>query len=168
MKLKYIIPIWLAVGLFSIACRRTAPVSTTEAEPGVKLNWLANFEVAKAQAHAESKTLLILFTGSDWCPPCMLLHRQVFTQLEFAEYAAKNLVLLEVDFPHTKAQSDEQKAANEKLADQFGIYGFPAVVVLDASGKKIGELGYMPGGPKPFIAALENLPGTGAANEPPK
>ena len=52
-----------------------------------------------------------------------------------------------------------QKVANEKLADQFGIYGFPTVIILDSSGKKIGELGYMPGGPRAFIAALEKLRG---------
>ena len=86
-----------------------------------------------------------------------MLRRQVFSQPEFADYAAKHLVLLEVDFPRAKALSDAQKVANQKLADQFGIYGLPTVVVLDSSGKKIGELGYMHGGPKSFIAALENL-----------
>jgi protein disulfide-isomerase len=87
-----------------------------------------------------------------------MLHRQVFSQPEFAEYAAKHLVLLEVDFPHNKAQTDEQKAANEKLVERFGVYWFPTEIVLDPNGNKIGELGYMPGGPKPFIAATEKLP----------
>jgi hypothetical protein len=41
---------------------------------------------------------------------------QVFSRPEFADYSAKNLVLLEVDFPQGKKQSAEQKAANEKLA----------------------------------------------------
>ena len=86
-----------------------------------------------------------------------MLGRQVFSQPEFKEYAAQNLVLLEVDFPRTKELSAEQRAANAKLADQFGIYGFPTVIILDSSGQKIGELGYMPGGPKPFIAAVEEL-----------
>jgi hypothetical protein len=69
----------------------------------------------------------------------------------------QNKALLEVDFPHNKAQTDEQKAANEKLVDRYGIYGFPAEIVLDANGNKMGELGYMPGGPKPFIPAIEKL-----------
>ncbi len=66
-------------------------------------------------------------------------------------------MLLEVDFPHNKAQTDEQKAANEKLAERFGVYWFPTEIVLDANGNKIGQLSYMPGGPKPFIAAIEQL-----------
>jgi len=105
------------------------------------------------------------FTGSDWCPPCILLHRQIFSQAEFVEYAAKHLVLLEVDFPHNKPQTDEQKAANEKLVERFGVYWFPTEIVLDASGNKLGELSYMPGGPKAFIAALEKLPHTSAGME---
>ena len=86
-----------------------------------------------------------------------MLEKQVFAQPEFAEYAAKNLVLLKVDFPRIKMQSDEEKAANAKLAEQYGIEGFPTIVVLDPSGKTLGELGYMPGGPQAFIAALEKL-----------
>ena len=86
-----------------------------------------------------------------------MLGRQVFSQPEFKDYATKHLVLLEVDFPRRKELSAEQRAANEKLADQFGIDGFPTVIILDSSGRKIGELGYMPGGPKPFIAAVEEL-----------
>ena len=86
-----------------------------------------------------------------------MLERQVFSQPEFKEYAAQHLVLLEVDFPRMKELSDEQKTANVKLAERYGIEGFPTIVLLDSTGKKIGELGYMPGGPKPFIAAVEEL-----------
>ena len=128
-----------------------------EAPPPAQATWLTNFETAQARARSENKLLLIEFTGSDWCPPCIMLGRQVFSQPEFKDYAVQHLVLLEVDFPRRKELSAEQKAANEKLANQFGIDGFPTVIILDPSGKKIGELGYMPGGPKPFIAALEEL-----------
>jgi hypothetical protein len=31
------------------------------------------------------------------------------------------------------------------------------VIVLNANGKKVGELGYMEGGPEAFIAAIEKL-----------
>ena len=149
--------VWIALGFLAVACRRsdTAPVAS---DPGKnKLNWLTDFETAKAKARAENKMLFINFTGSDWCPPCIMLHRQIFSQPEFAQYAAKHLVLMEVDFPRQKEQSAEQRAANEKVADQFQIEGFPTVIVLDSQGKKLGDLGYMPGGPKPFLAALDKL-----------
>lgn len=157
MKMRNYLVLWLGAALL-VACREqkhNPPRASTEAEE--KLHWLTDFDAARTQARAENRMLLINFTGSDWCPPCLMLHREVFSQPEFAEYAARHLVLLEVDFPRTKEQTGAQKAANEKLAERFGIYGFPTVIVLDPRGKKVGELGYMPGGPEAFIAALEKL-----------
>jgi thioredoxin-related protein len=153
MKLRFLYLSAAALLLASCGRGKTA----TEKPSGKGPMWLTNFEDAKAQAHTGHKMLLMNFTGSDWCPPCILLHRQILSQPEFADYAAKNLVLMEVDFPRTKEQSAELKAANEKLAEQYGIYGFPTEIVLDSNGKKMGELGYMPGGPQAFITALEKL-----------
>jgi thioredoxin-related protein len=157
MNSKWLLTAWLATGMLCGAGERTKDAPKTEAPPAAKATWLTNFETAQARARSEKKLLLIEFTGSDWCPPCIMLGRQVFSQPEFKDYAAQHLVLLEVDFPRKKELSAEQRAANEKLAEQFGIYGFPTVIILDSSGRKIGELGYMPGGPKPFIAAVEEL-----------
>lgn len=157
MNSKWILAGWLAAGLCCGGCERANDASKAKVQPEANASWLTNFETAQAQARSEGKLLLIEFTGSDWCPPCIMLERQVFSQPEFAEYAAQRLVLLKVDFPRTKEQSAEQKAANEKLAERFEIDGFPTVIVLDSDGKKIGELGYMPGGSKAFVAALEAL-----------
>jgi thioredoxin-related protein len=154
----------IALGLVAVACQRKEgpPPGEAAAPPA----WLTNYAKAQARARAENKMLLINFTGSDWCPPCLFLHRQILSQPEFVDYAAKNLVLLEVDFPHHKAQSDAQKVANEKLANQYGIDGFPTIILLDSSGKKIGEGGYQAGGPKPFIAGIERLRLGGATSPP--
>ena len=157
MNSKGLLITWLAMGMVCGACERTKEVPKTEAPPPAEATWLTNFETAQARARSEKKLLLIEFTGSDWCPPCIILGRQVFSQPEFKDYAAQHLVLLEVDFPRTKELPAEQRAANAKLADQFGIEGFPTIIILDSSGRKIGELGYMPGGPKAFIAAVEEL-----------
>jgi thioredoxin-related protein len=157
MNSKWIVIAWLATGMLSGACERKKETPRTEAPPAAKATWLTDFETAQARARSEKKLLFIEFTGSDWCPPCIMLGRQVFSQPEFKDYAAQHLVLLEVDFPRTKELSPEQRAANEKLVEQFGIDGFPTVIILDSSGRKIGKLGYMPGGPGPFIAAVEEL-----------
>ena len=146
-----------AVALLASGCGRAPTVTPIEQQAVAQLDWLTDFEAAKARARSENKLLFIDFTGSDWCPPCLRLQKEVFAQPEFADYAAKNLVLLEVDFPRRKEQSAGQKAANEMLAEQFRIEGFPTILVLDGSGKILGQLGYMPGGPKPFIAELEKL-----------
>lgn len=126
---------------------------TAEAKTG----WLDNYEQAQKQAKAENKLLLLDFTGSDWCSWCIRLDKEVFSRPEFVEYARKNLVLMEVDFPRGKPITSRVRRQNERLADKHGIQVFPTIVVLDGNGRKLGELGYMPGGPIAFIAELEKL-----------
>ena len=119
--------------------------------------WETDFPKAQAAAKAASKSVLLDFTGSDWCGWCIKLKSEVFSKPAFAEYAKKNLVLVEVDFPRKKKLSAAQKKANDALSAKYKIEGYPTVIVLDSEGKKVGELGYQPGGPEAFIASLEKL-----------
>jgi protein disulfide-isomerase len=119
--------------------------------------WLTDAKKAQEQAKKENKLVLLDFTGSDWCGWCIKLNKEVFSQPEFAQYAKTNLVLVEVDFPRKKRQSPELKKANEALSDKYGIEGYPTIIVLNGDGKKVGNLGYIPGGPKAFIAKLEGM-----------
>lgn len=124
-----------------------------------ELSWLTDMTQAQQQAKTENKLVLLDFTGSDWCGWCIKLNKEVFATSEFADYAKKNLVLMEVDFPNKKKQPDALKKANTKLQEKYSIQGFPTIIVLNSQGKKVGELGYMKGGPKAFIAELEKLKG---------
>lgn len=123
----------------------------------VEANWLTDLPKAQAKAKTEKKLVVMDFTGSDWCSWCIALKKEVFNTKEFADYASKNLVLVEVDFPQRKKQSDGEKKANEALMEKYKVDGFPTVVVLNGEGKEVGRLGYDEGGPKPFIAKLEKL-----------
>lgn len=120
-----------------------------------KEGWLDDLEKAKAQAKAENKRILLDFTGSDWCGWCKKLDAEVFSQQEFKDYAAKHLVLVEVDFPHGFKLPEATKKQNDALAKKFQVNGYPTVIVTSPSGNKKGQLGYMEGGPKAFIKALE-------------
>jgi protein disulfide-isomerase len=124
------------------------------AAPGWSDDYAKSLELAKAG----KKMVLLDFTGSDWCGWCMKLDREVFSKQKFKEYAKANLVLVEVDFPRAKYQSKKLKEQNEALSKQHNIQGYPTIIVLNFEGKKVGELGYMEGGPEAFIAALEKLP----------
>jgi protein disulfide-isomerase len=124
---------------------------------GAESAWLTDYKKAQEEAKSGKKLLLVDFTGSDWCGWCIRLNKEVFSQPQFQDYASKNLVLLEVDFPRRKAQSGDVRTQNEQLAERYGIQGFPTIIVLNAEGKKVGELGYMEGGPSAFIAELEKL-----------
>jgi len=122
-----------------------------------ELDWMTDLPKALAKAKPEKKLVMLDFTGSDWCGWCIKLNKEVFSKPEFAEYAKKNLVLVEVDFPQRKQQTEELKKANQTLQEKYGIRGYPTIIVLNSEGGKAGELGYMAGGPKAFIAELEKL-----------
>src|SRR5438874_6929764 len=96
-----------------------------------ELTWMTDVPKAVEKAKAEKKLVMLDFTGSDWCGWCIKLHKEVFSKPEFAEYAKKNLVLVELDFPHGKKQSDELKKANEQLMSKYQVRGFPTIVVLN-------------------------------------
>jgi len=118
--------------------------------------WLIDLPKAQAQAKTENKIVLIDFTGSDWCGWCIKFKKDVLDTPEFKEYAAKNIVLVELDYPSKKEQGADLKKANAALKKQYDVKGFPTLVVLDKDGKEIGrQVGYSEGGPKAFIAKLE-------------
>ena len=116
--------------------------------------WLTNYDEALSQAKSQKKQVLMDFTGSDWCGWCIKLDKEVFELPEFKSYADQNLVLLKVDFPRRKNLPEPEKAQNKQLAQKFKIEGYPTIVVLNSDGSKAGELGYVEGGPKAFLAEL--------------
>lgn len=122
-----------------------------------ELDWQTDLPKAQTQAKTEKKLVMLDFTGSDWCGWCIKLNKEVFSQPAFAEYAKKNIVAVEVDFPNKKKLSAAQKQANDALAKKYEIKGYPTIIVLNSEGKKVGELGYQAGGPQAFIAELEKL-----------
>ena len=121
--------------------------------------WLTDLPAAQARAAAENKLVLLDFTGSDWCGWCMRLKAEVFSKTEFEAFAQENLILVEIDFPQHTAQSAELRSANRALSRQFRIQGYPTIILLDRASRAIGQLGYMPGGPGPFIAEIQKLSG---------
>jgi protein disulfide-isomerase len=125
------------------------------AEPAAGGGWGESYPQALAESKKSGKPILADFTGSDWCGYCIALKKEVFDTPVFKDWAAKNVILLELDFPRRKPQAPEIKQQNEKLSQQFSIEGFPTILILDGAGKKIGELGYQEGGPEKWIAEFK-------------
>ena len=125
------------------------------ATQAAELKWHTSLPEAKALAKAESKQIFMEFTGSDWCPPCKKLHADVLESEEFAKFA-ESYVLVELDFPRRKEQSDELKAANRELAEQFKITGYPTVVILDADGTELSrKVGFGGQTAQEYLASLK-------------
>ena len=123
-----------------------------------ELPWSTDLSKALAQAKAENKIVLLDFTGSDWCVWCMKFDNDALSQPEFAGYAKTNLVMVMLDFPNAKKQSEALKKTNQELQEKFKVDGFPTYVALTSGGKEIGrQVGYLSGGPQAFIAELEKF-----------
>jgi rhodanese-related sulfurtransferase len=137
----------------------------TRESPQPAPSWLTDFHQAKAQARAEGKSILLFFHGSDWCPPCVQMRRQVIDSPEFAQYARQSLILVDVDFPEKTKQSDELKRANTALKAQFNLSqergeGFPTLVLLNPAGETVfQETGYFGGGPPEVLPKLRRHTG---------
>jgi thioredoxin-related protein len=120
--------------------------------------WLDSVPMAMVRANKENKIILLDFTGSDWCGWCQELVGDTFSRREFMDYARRNLILVEVDFPMHKAQPAELKAANNALKKQYGVRGFPSIVVIKSDGTVLWtQNGYVPGGARAMIANLDRI-----------
>lgn len=124
--------------------------------------WQTDYEQALATAKAGNKCVLLDFTGSDWCGPCIQMNKTVFSKPVFLNYAKKNLILIEVDYPQRKKLPEKVTKQNERLLHQYGIdnSGFPTVILLNPDGKILGQLdGYSGERPADIIAWVEKLCG---------
>ena len=121
--------------------------------------WLKDMEQAKKVSHETHKYILVNFSGSDWCGPCIKLEKQIFENPQFQEFAAENLVLVNADFPRLKKNQldKEQMGLNEKLAEQYNKSGiFPLTLLLDENGKVVKKWEGIPAKDAPaFIAQLK-------------
>lgn len=136
---------------FAAACLVVFLGATTSSE----LQWGHDFDAAKVEAASHNQPILIVFSGSDWCKPCIQLHKELFETEAFRQYAKEHLVLVKADFPYRKKNqlSKAQKAHNEKLAARYNPDGeFPLAVFTDASGRVLGSFGYDKGkNPEDYI-----------------
>jgi thioredoxin-related protein len=150
---KLLLILFLTVGTLTV---------TAQEKP---LVWHTNMEEAVKLANKSKKPLLLFFTGSDWCGWCMRLQKEVLKTPEFAAWAEKNVVLVELDFPRKSNQTDAEKQQNAQLAKYFGVQGYPTVWITDAAKGKdgkinltpVGNTGYVAGGPSPWLEVANGI-----------
>ncbi|MBF2709208.1 thioredoxin family protein [Flavobacterium soyangense] len=127
---------------------------------GYSQEWKSNLEEAKKEAKEQNKKILLVFSGSDWCAPCIKLDKNVWQSEAFKKESQKSWVLIKADFPKKKANllSPELTANNEKLAEKYNQEGnFPLVVLLDKNGKVVGEKGYANISAEDYIQAIHSM-----------
>lgn len=133
--------------------------------------WETNLNTAADKAIKENKPLLLFFTGSDWCGWCIRLQKEVLKTPEFADWAQKNVVLVELDFPRRTAQQPEIQQQNAQLQQMFEVRGYPTVWLVTPSKKdgktnlgKLGSTGYVAGGPSKWLESANQILANATAN----
>lgn len=121
---------------------------------------IISIEKAKELASNESKNIVLIFSGSDWCAPCIKLDRSIIQTNEFKKATSENWVIFKADFPKKKANalSEEHTKANQELAEKYNPEGnFPKVLLLNPKGEVLGILGYEKTSPEEYIDKLKSF-----------
>jgi len=136
------------------------PQSFGQNSPATNLAWQTSLDAAVQQAKTTQRPVVAVFSGSDWCKPCIMLEQEVFEKPEFTQFAKDKFVLAHFDFPRNKKNKlpAAQNALNEQAAAKLNPEGeFPLVVVLSPEGKVLAKSGYKAGGPAVYDAYLQQF-----------
>lgn len=129
------------------------------------VTWLGDFNEATTEAAKTHKLILINFSGSDWCGPCIRERKEILENATFENYAADHLVLVRADFPRQKKNqlSKEQTKLNEDLADKYNPEGkFPYTLLVDEHGKVLKDWDGFPNvSPETFVEQIAAFTGGG-------
>lgn len=123
--------------------------------------WQPNFETAKQIAKDKHELILLNFSGSDWCGPCIRMRKEIFDNEAFLKMADSSLVLVNADFPRSKKNqlSGDAKKQNNALADKYNADGkFPLTLLLDADGNVLKSWdGFPDEDATQFTAEINNI-----------
>lgn len=149
---------------FSLTLLGAAPATFAQTAPAAASAagavWNSTLDAALQQAKATNRPVLAVFSGSDWCKPCIMLKQEVLDKPEFERFAREKFVLARFDFPRSKKNklSADQTRQNELAAARFNQEGsFPLVVLISPEGKVLARTGYRAGGEAAYEAHLNSL-----------
>ncbi len=127
----------------------------------ISAGWTTDFARAKDEAKETHKYILLSFSGSDWCIPCIRTRKEIFEKESFIKYAETSLILVNADFPRLKKNSltKAQTKQNETLAEQYNKAGtFPLTLLLNSNGKVLKEWRGYPGiTPEIFVSQIKAI-----------
>lgn len=148
---------WLCALLLGCSSLYSEEETREEKAAGSSLRWHDQYEEASEQAKKEGKPLLLFFSGSDWCSWCTRLEEEVLTTQAFAQEVAEQFVFVRLDFPLYSTLHPQIAAQNKQLRRKYDIRTFPAVVLLDERGNKMGMAFYRSGGGVEYARHLESI-----------
>ncbi len=130
-----------------------ATIQDYQAPAQNKINWLTDYNAAVSQSRATSKPILILFTGTGWCPACIKLERQVLTAAPFIQSLSQRLIFVKAEFPSYTSQSIQASPFNS-LLERYHVDAFPTMVVINADGYPLFTVDYQAGGVEAYVKEI--------------
>jgi len=119
---------------------------------------IENPDKAFALARQTGKNVMLVFSGSDWCIPCIQFNKKILSDTSFLRFAGDNLVLLEADFPQRKKIAAPLKSKYDSLAAAYNPDGaFPHIVLLSPEKKLVTAVPFRQTTPDDFISTLKQL-----------
>ncbi|TYP97559.1 thioredoxin-like protein [Tenacibaculum adriaticum] len=161
---KLILGLGMFIGVVSFLNAQSTVVSNGDEveqtkENLIQIDWQSTFKEAVKKAKKEHKPILIYFTGSDWCGPCMELDKNLFHTEKFKAYSKENMVLYLADYPRNKdLVTAKNKATNEELSRRYAQTSFPTLIMIDENGNVLGRKNgsYMVEYYYPFFEEISN------------
>ncbi len=130
------------------------------AASNASIDWRSDFQSAKEEAASDNKFVMLYFSGSDWCKPCIQLNKNIIETEVFSMYAKGNFVPVKLDFPKMKKNkhTKNKQVQNEELAQKYNPNGvFPLLVFLDENDKMVGFTGYTDVSPQTYVTMISRV-----------
>ncbi|MCM8537513.1 MAG: thioredoxin family protein [Lentisphaeraceae bacterium] len=124
---------------------------------GESKQWETDFRNALKLSKESGKPIFMEFTGSDWCGPCIALHKTVFSTDAFKKFADENFVLLELDFPKGKKQAQELQQQNQYLQQMYQVQGYPTILLMGDDGVPFAKTGFKDVDAPTYISDLKEF-----------
>ena len=128
----------LLLAVAVICCGATIFAATGATTPK---GWMDHFGTARQKSKQLNRPILLLVTGSDWCPYCVKLKKNVLDKPEFRKFAKDSLILVYADSPSKTSLPSSLEKQNRELAKRFGVRGYPTTIIIAPDGKELGRIG---------------------------
>ncbi|MDX1683498.1 MAG: thioredoxin family protein [Phycisphaeraceae bacterium] len=96
--------------------------------------WITEWDAARRHARAQPKWRFVYFTA-DWCPPCHVMKREVFSRADIRRELNENWIPVKVDVTDTSDLPPDIRAVTER----YHIEYIPSMLILDHEGNVLAR-----------------------------
>lgn len=125
-----------------------------------EISWMTNYPQALQQAQADSKPIVLFFTGSDFCPACQHVDREILKSSDFIHAIKDKFIFVKLDFPMRTKLDFKTAAQNEQLKNKYQVDKLPTFIVIDGNEKIIAKVPYPKEGAQKFTKDLLQIRST--------